>query len=99
MPTTDPDRRPDVAPLVGREQPDRLARLALPVEVALDGVGLVQRRLRGCDPALELVLGDLADLGHRGSLRAPSSPAGGVVGWTRVSVDEGRPRDASGCVD
>ena len=77
------DRRADVRAVGRREQPDRLARLALPVEVALDGVRLVDGGLRRRDPALELALVDLADLRHdRGAYAAPPDPGRGVVGWT-----------------
>ena len=64
VPAADPDRGADVDAVLGREEPHRLARLALPVEVALGGVGLVEPGAHRRDPAVELVLVDLADLGH-----------------------------------
>ena len=59
VPATDADRRADVVAGLGREEPHRLSRLPLPVEVPLGGVRLVDRRAHRRDPAVELVLVDL----------------------------------------
>ncbi len=64
-----------------------LARLALPVEVPLDRVGLVERRPHRRDPAAELVLVDLADLRHGAEPRpCVSSQSARGVGSRRGST-------------
>jgi hypothetical protein len=64
VPAADPDRGPHVPLALGGEEPDGLSGLPLPVDVALDRVGLVEPRAHRLHPPAELVFLDLADL-HR----------------------------------
>jgi hypothetical protein len=83
VPAADADGRAHVRVVGRREQPGGLARLSLPVEVALDGVRLVDGGLRRRDPALELALVDLPDLRHdRGAYALRRIRDRLVVGWT-----------------